>query len=70
VLIFGFDVWAFWSTGRVLVYNDSIKLKDQQLVYGDNQFVLEIDSLDQALYLYFIHAGGSWFFRGLSGYVF
>jgi hypothetical protein len=70
VLIFGFDVMSSGYPGRVLVYNDSIMLKDQQLVYGDNQFVLEIDSLDQTIYLYFIHAGGFWFFRGLSGYVF
>jgi hypothetical protein len=38
-------------------------------VYGDNQFLLEIESLDLPLNLYFIHAGGYWFFRGLSGYV-
>jgi hypothetical protein len=44
-------------------------LKDQELAYGDNQFLLEIESLDQSLDLYFIHAGGTWFFRGLSGYV-
>jgi hypothetical protein len=70
-LIFGFDV-PYSSTpepGRVLVYSDAGLLKDQQLVFGDNQFLLEIESLDQAFYLYFIHAGGHWFFRGLSGYV-
>jgi hypothetical protein len=68
-LIFGFDVlYSSWP-GRVLVYSDAGLLKDQQLVYGDNQFLLEIESLDQTLNLYFIHAGGWWFFRGLSGYV-
>jgi hypothetical protein len=66
-LIFGFDL--MYSPGRVLVYTDDGLLKDQPLVYGDNQFLLEIESLDQYLYLYFIHAGGYWFFRGLSGYV-
>jgi hypothetical protein len=57
------------SNARVLVYTDAGLLKDQQLVYGDNQFLLEIESLDQPLWLYFIHAGGDWFFRGLSGYL-
>jgi hypothetical protein len=42
---------------------------DQQLVDGDNQFLFEIESLDLPFDLYFIHAGGHWFFRGLSGYV-
>jgi len=67
-LIFGFDVQA-GSYGRVLVYSDAGLLHDQNLVYGDNQFLLEIESVDQPLFLYFIHAGGSWFFKGLSGYV-
>ena len=68
-LIFGFDVLYSWSPGRVLIYSDATLLKDQELVYGDNQFLLEIDSLDAAFYLYFLHAGGYWFFKGLSGYV-
>jgi hypothetical protein len=68
-LIFGFDVLSSFFLGRVLVYSDAGLLKDQQLVYGDNQFLLEIESLDLPFYLYFIHAGGYWFFRGLSGYV-
>jgi len=68
-LIFGFDVLFSSMPGRVFVYSDAGLLKDQQLVYGDNQFLLEIESLDQALFLYFVHAGGYWFFRGLSGYV-
>jgi hypothetical protein len=68
-LIFGFDVQISAWPGRVLVYTDAGLLQDQQLVYGDNQFLLEIDSLDLPLFLYFIHAGGQWFFTGLSGYV-
>jgi hypothetical protein len=68
-LIFGFDVDFSFVGGRVLVYTDAGLLKDQQLVYGDNQFLLEIESLDLGFYIYFIHAGGFWFFRGLSGYV-
>jgi hypothetical protein len=68
-LIFGFDVWFSGADGRVLVYSDAVRLQDQQLVYGDNQFLLEIESLALPLQLYFIHAGGYWFFRGLSGYV-
>jgi hypothetical protein len=55
----------------VLVYSDAQPglLSDQRLYYGDNQFLLEIESLEHVLNLYFIHAGGSWYFRGLSGYV-
>jgi len=71
-LIFGFDVLKVEQQGignvpgRVLVYSDAALLKDQELVYGDNQFLLEIESLDLPFYVYFIHAGGYWFFRGLS----
>jgi hypothetical protein len=69
-LIFGFDVYYGPSAnGRVLVYSDAGLLQDQTLVYGDNQFLLEIESLDLPLNLMFIHAGGYWFFRGISGYV-
>jgi hypothetical protein len=72
-LIFGFDVVSpatlFGSEGRVLVYSDAAELSSQTLVYGDNQFLLEIDSVDQPLNLYFIHASGNWFFRGISAYV-
>ena len=55
--------------GRVLVYSNAGLLQDQTLVYGDNQFLLEIESLDLPFQLNFVHAGGDWFFRGLSGYV-
>ena len=70
-LIFGFDVLYNTLPGHVLVYSDAGLLSggDQTLVYGDNQFLLEIESLDLPFNLYFIHAGGYWFFRGLSGYV-
>jgi hypothetical protein len=68
-LIFGFDVLYSSVDGRVLVYSDAGLLQDQKLVYGDNQFLLEIESLDVPFSLYFIHAGGYWFFRGISGYV-
>lgn len=67
-LIFGFDV-MYSMGGRVLVYSDAGLIQDQALVYGDNQFMLELESLSQWAYLYFIHAGGYWFFKGLSGYV-
>jgi hypothetical protein len=68
-LIFGFDVWLSGIDGRVQVYSDAGLIKDQILAYGDNQFMLELESVDQYLNLYFIHAGGYWFFKGLSGYV-
>ena len=65
-LVFGFEAV---STGRVLVVTDAGLIKDQTLAIGDNQFLLEIDSLEYPISLYFIHAGGDWFFKGLSGYV-
>jgi hypothetical protein len=68
-LIFGFDVRDPASDGRVLVYSDAGLLSDQTLVYGDSQFLLEIESLALPLSLYFIHARNQWFFRGLGGYV-
>jgi hypothetical protein len=68
-LIFGFDVLSSSVDGRVLVYSDAALLQDQKLVYGDNQFLLEIQSLDLSFDLAFIHAGGSWSFTGISGYV-
>jgi hypothetical protein len=64
-----FDVWVSTLNARVLVYSNAGLLQDQTLVYGDNQFLLEIESLDQPLFLAFIHAGGYWLFTGLSGYV-
>ena len=53
----------------MLIYSNAGLIKDQELAYGDNQFLLEIESLDLRFSLYFLHAGGPWFFRGLSGYV-
>jgi hypothetical protein len=66
-LIFGFDVLTV--DARVLVYSLGGLLQDLTLVAGDNQFLLEIESLDYDLFLYFIHAGAGWYFKGLSGYV-
>jgi hypothetical protein len=68
-LVFAFDVLYSSVNGRVQVYSDAGLLHDQPLVYGDNQFLIELESLDQYLSLYFVHAGGYWFFKGLSGYV-
>jgi hypothetical protein len=68
-LIFGFDVLSQNFPARVLVYSYAGLLQVQQLVLNDNQFLLEIESLDAPLDLLFIHAGGYWFFKGLSGYV-
>ena len=67
-LIFAFDV-MFNTGGRVLVYSDAGLIQDQTLAYGDNQFMIEMESVSQSSVLYFIHAGGYWFFKGLSGYV-
>jgi hypothetical protein len=70
-LIFGFETHSTssWFPGRLLLYTDAAQLDDRRLVYGDNQFLLEIESLDTPVNLYFIHVGFSWSFKGLSGYV-
>jgi len=68
VLIFGFDVPSS-DPGRLLIYSPWGKLKDQYLLPGDNQFVIEIEDLIAGFSLYYVHVGGSWFFRGISGYV-
>jgi hypothetical protein len=67
-LVFGFDAEV---NGRVLVYTDAGLISGQVLAVTDHQFLLEIElpTPAQPLELYFIHAGGRWFFRGLSGYV-
>jgi len=65
-LIFGFQAA---TNARVLVCNDAGPISNQTLAPTDNQLLLEIDSLDSPFHLYFIHAGGSWSFTGLSGYV-
>src|SRR5215510_471160 len=46
-LIFGFDVTFSSLDGRVLVYSAAGLVQDQTLVYGDNQFLLEIESVGQ-----------------------
>jgi hypothetical protein len=46
-LIFGFAAAYRAIPGRLLVYSNAGLLKDQQLIYEDNQFLLEIESLDQ-----------------------
>ena len=67
-LIFELDVLFNEFDSHVLVYSNTGLLQDQKLVYGGNQFLFEIESVDLPLFLYFIQAGGYWFFRGLSGY--
>jgi hypothetical protein len=71
-LIFGFDAL---STSRVLIYSDTEQLGDVTLNVGDNQFLMEVETIDY-MNLYFLHVqnansayGGSWFFRGITGYV-
>lgn len=71
-LVFGFRAA---SNSRLLVFSSAGKLEDVRLVPGDNQFLIEVESLNP-LYLFFIHTwlephlrGGSWFFKGITGYV-
>ena len=72
-LVFGFEV--VYGSPRLLIYTSAGLLSDETLAYGDNQFLLEVESLDN-IFLYFIHArndgsfyGGSWYFKGITGYV-
>jgi len=53
----------------VQVYSGAALLSDQVLHQGDNQFAIVIDSPEQPLDLSFIHAGGFWLFKGISGYL-
>lgn len=71
-LVFGFDAE---SDSRLLVFTHAGLQEDVSLVRGDNQFLIEVESLD-FLSLYFIHSrvgsssrGGHWFFKGITGYV-
>ena len=66
-LVFGFELIT--SFAQVQIYSDAGLLHDQTLTYGDNQLLIEVESLEQYMNLYFIHVGGYWFFKGLSGYV-
>jgi hypothetical protein len=73
-LVFGFDVTT--PEARLLVYSSAGQLEDVMLVQGDNQFLMEVESLESAFTLFFIHArrpsysvGGSWYFQGITGYV-
>ena len=72
-LVFGFDPI---NESRLMIFSDAGQLSDETLLVGDNQFLMEIESLETGLNLYFIHAqragsssGGEWFFRGVTGYV-
>ena len=60
---------------RVLIYTDAGLIDDEILNPGDDQFLMEVESTSPLL-LYFIHVnragtnyGGSWFFRGIDGYI-
>jgi hypothetical protein len=71
-LVFGFQAD---SEARLLIYSDAGLLGEEQLFPGDNQFLMEIETLDYFT-LHFFHTlcdgsyyGGDWFFKGISGYV-
>ena len=71
-IVFGFQ--ADYES-RLLIYSDAGLLGEEQLSAGDNQFLMEVETLDP-ISLFFIHArldgqsrGGNWFFKGISGYV-
>jgi len=71
-LTFRFDAYM---ESRILVYTIAGLLDEEVLHVGDNQFLIEVESTD-ALTLNFIHAnldgstkGGSWFFRGIDGFI-
>ena len=71
-LVFRFEAV---TDSRLLIYTGDGLLDEEILVAGDNQFLIEVETLDQ-LTLFFINAnlegstsGGQWFFKGISGYV-
>ena len=71
-LVFSFEAV---SESRLLIFTHDGLLGDETLVHGDNQFLMEVETLDH-LSLFFIHTrldgssyGGLWFFKGISGYV-
>lgn len=71
-LVFSFEAE---TESRLLIFTNDGLLSDETLVPGDNQFLMEVETLDY-LNLYFIHTrldgsgyGGSWFFKGITGYV-
>jgi hypothetical protein len=73
-VVFGVKIVS--RPARLLIYSNDAQLDDVTLALGDNQFLIEIESLHTSFSLYFIHArnpdsslGGEWFFRGITGYV-
>jgi hypothetical protein len=63
------------SDSRLYIYSNASLLDKETLYRGDNQFLMEIETLNP-MSLYFIHVnkegssvGGNWFFQGISGYV-
>ena len=71
-LVFKFEAI---SESRILIFTQAGLLGDVTLIPDDNQFLMEVESLDY-LGLYFIHScregssvGGNWYFKGINGYV-
>ncbi len=71
-LVFQFEAV---SNARLLIFTNNGLLGDETLVQGDDQFLMEVETLDR-LDLYFIHTrmagsayGSNWFFKGIKGYV-
>ncbi len=73
-LVFSFTASSD-SSLFISTLGSSSPLAEETLTVGDNQFLIEVETLDP-LSLHFIHVnkegspwGGSWFFQGISGYV-
>ncbi len=71
-LVFQFEAV---SNAHLLIFTNNGLLGDETLVQGDDQFLMEVETLDY-FNLYFIHTrlagssyGGRWFFKGIKGYV-
>jgi hypothetical protein len=71
-LTFRFDAE---TESRILICTQDELVDEEILHVGDNQFLIEIESTDP-LFLHFINVnlegqsgGGSWFFRGIDGYI-
>lgn len=77
-LVFAYDIEAMPTyESQLLVYSDYEQLSEQILSSGIKRFYVEIESIgSDSMNIYFISAkfpnssrGGTWFFRGISGYV-
>lgn len=71
-LVFRFDEV---TESRILIYTGAARNGEKLLHPGDDEFLIEVENTE-AITLHFIHVrlaesnlGGSWYFRGINGYI-